>query len=99
MVTPSGDKNKKLVDQSTGENKQKSPDQGGEATIQPPKTQTQPQINDKDAGQQGNDTQVTKPTNASTVNDIKEYLDAHNIKYDANAKKDDLLKLIPEDGA
>ncbi|UOC07311.1 HeH/LEM domain-containing protein [Lactobacillus johnsonii] len=56
-------------------------------------------MNDKDAGQQGNDTQVTKPTNASTVNDIKEYLDAHNIKYDANAKKDDLLKLIPEDGA
>ena len=39
-----------------------------------------------------------KPTNASAVNDIKTYLDAHNIKYDSTAKKDDLLKLIPRDG-
>ena len=30
--------------------------------------------------------------------DIKTYLDAHNIKYDSTAKKDDLLKLIPSDG-
>ncbi|WP_416353921.1 capsid protein [Agrilactobacillus fermenti] len=36
----------------------------------------------------------TKPTDKNTIDEIKAYLDAKGIKYDANATKADLLKLV-----
>lgn len=35
-----------------------------------------------------------KPTDSNTVDEIKAYLDKNGIKYDSNAKKADLLKLV-----
>ena len=35
-----------------------------------------------------------KPTSANTKDEIINYLTEHNIEFDPNAKKDDLLALI-----
>lgn len=37
-----------------------------------------------------------KPTEASTVEEIKAYLDAHGIDYTGKTKKEDLLALVPQ---
>lgn len=35
-----------------------------------------------------------KPTDAQTVDQIKAYMDAHNLKYTTNTTKADLLKIV-----